>query len=216
MTKGREKKPPELVHYWNCELSKEIEAEVDLYLQRLFFVAHPNPLHEIPKLDYVADGFASPGVTVLFGGDHGDQHCPIACKINLASPTIRKEKQQLGYHCPMIVFGSVECTTDAYDLMKSTVMPMVKKQLKELQESAVVTVYQRTNITKVFRSYTVPSTIHPGTIAFLEGTIEGTNDLVTRMTFGYGGGRPIRLGPLTSTILYSMVSNTSNWEQGGH
>ena len=88
----------------------------------------------------------------------------------------------------MIVFGSVECTTDAYDLMKSTVMPMVKKQLKELQESAVVTVYQRTNITKVFRSYTVPSTIHPGTIAFLEGTIEGTNDLVTRMTFGHGGG----------------------------
>jgi hypothetical protein len=66
----------------------------------------------------------------------------------------------------MIVFGSVECTTDAYDLMKSAVMQMVKKQLKELQESAVVTVYQRTNIAKVFCSYTVPLTIHPGTIAF--------------------------------------------------
>jgi hypothetical protein len=180
-------------------LSKEIEAEVDLYLQHLFFVAPPepnNPLHEIPKLDYVADGFASPGVTVLFGGDHGDKHCPISCKINLASPTIRKQKQQLGYQCPMIVFGSVECTTDAYDLMKNTVMPMVKKQLKELQESAVVTVYQRTNITKVFRSYTVPSTIHPGSIAFLEGTIEGTNDLVTRMTFGHGGGEAYKFGSI--------------------
>ena len=32
LMKGREKKPPELVHSWNCELSKEIEVEVDLYL----------------------------------------------------------------------------------------------------------------------------------------------------------------------------------------
>ena len=32
-SKGKEKKKPEQVHYWNSSLAKEIEAEVDLYLQ---------------------------------------------------------------------------------------------------------------------------------------------------------------------------------------
>jgi hypothetical protein len=56
-----------------------------------------NPLDDIPVLDYVGDGFVNPGVTVLFGGDHGDKHCPISCKINLSPPSIRKEKKQLSY-----------------------------------------------------------------------------------------------------------------------
>jgi hypothetical protein len=34
--KGKEKKAPELVKYWNCDLAKEVEAEVDLHLKSLF------------------------------------------------------------------------------------------------------------------------------------------------------------------------------------
>jgi hypothetical protein len=186
LTKGKEKKPPEQVHYWNSKLSNEIEAEVDLYLQHLFLLDANNQLNEIPILDYVADGFARPGVTVLFGGDHGDKHCPISCKINLSPPTVRKDKRQLSYECPVVVFGSVECTTDAYGLMNSTVMPMVKKQLMELKKSSVVTVYHCGKFKTAFRSYTVPLTIRPGTIGFIQGTIEGSNTLVTTMTFSYG------------------------------
>jgi hypothetical protein len=32
LTKGKEKKPPKQVHYWNSGLSSEIKAEADLYL----------------------------------------------------------------------------------------------------------------------------------------------------------------------------------------
>ena len=88
-------------------------------------------------------------MTVLFGGDHGDNHCPISCKINLSSPAIRKQKKQLSYQCPIVVFGSVECSTDAYDLMNNTVMPLVKEQLKELQKSCMVTVYHRFEMTSM-------------------------------------------------------------------
>ena len=187
-TKGKEKKAPEQVYFWNSTLVHEIEAEVDLYIRHLFLLDMDNELNAIPLLDYVADGFDRPGVTVLFGGDHGDKHCPISCKINLSSPTVRKEKRQLSYQCPVVVFASVECSTDAYSLMDSTVMPMVKQQLKEVKESSVVTVYHRPNFKTAFRSYAVPRTIHPGTIGFIQGTIEGTNTLVTTMTFAHGEG----------------------------
>jgi hypothetical protein len=82
-------KPPKQVHYWNSDLSSEIKADVDLYLRHLFQEANANnPLDNIPVLDYVGDGFVNPGVTVLFGGDHGDKHCAISCKINLSPPSI--------------------------------------------------------------------------------------------------------------------------------
>ena len=38
MTPGKEKKAPEHVQYWNSTLAREIEAEVDLYLQHKFTV----------------------------------------------------------------------------------------------------------------------------------------------------------------------------------
>jgi hypothetical protein len=120
-------------------------------------------------------------VTVLFGGDHGDKHCPIFCNINLSPPSIRKEKKQLSYQCPIVVFASVECSKDAYSLMNSTVMPRIKSQLTELKESSIVTVYHRTDKTNVFRASRVPSSIRAGTIGFIESRTE-----VLRMTFSHG------------------------------
>jgi hypothetical protein len=185
--KREREETPRTSAFLNSKLSTEIEAEVDLHLQHLFLDDTNSILDQILVLDYVGNGFERPGVTVLFGGNHGDKHCPISCKIHLSSPTVRKEKEQLSYQCPVVVFASVECSTDAYDLMNSTIMPMVKQQLKEIKQSSVVTVYHTSNMKKVFRSYTVPSTIRPGTIAFMPRTIEGTNNVCPMMTFSYGG-----------------------------
>jgi hypothetical protein len=146
--KGKETKAPEQVHYWNSQLSKEIEAEVDLYLHRLFI---DNPeRNTIPSIDYQGDGFESVGVTVLFGGVHGDKHHPISCKINLCPPAKRKNMKQLGYQCPTIQFASVECSKDSYELMNNTVMPMVKEQLIKLKKSSIVTVYHIKKPSNVF------------------------------------------------------------------
>ena len=130
-------------------------------------------------------------MVVLFGGDHGDQNCPISCKINLASPLVRKEKQLLGYQCPVVTFASVECSTDAFELMNKTIMPRVKQQLIELDNSSMVTVYHRTNFTKAFRSYMVPSTISTSTIAFkrVEGEGEYTNLGSILMTYSFGNNQ---------------------------
>ena len=76
-TVGKDTKAPEQVHCWNCNLSSEIEAEVDLYFMHLF-LSSDKTLDTMPVLDYVAGGFDKPGITVLFGGDHGDKNCPIS------------------------------------------------------------------------------------------------------------------------------------------
>jgi hypothetical protein len=117
------------VNYWNCNLANEIEAEVDLYIQHRFMdVDSKVP----PVLDYIGNGFEKAGITVLFGGDHGDKNCPISCKLNLADPQQRKTIGNLGYHCPLVQFANVECSKDVYDLMNTTVMPMIKAQIIEL------------------------------------------------------------------------------------
>jgi hypothetical protein len=191
-TKGKEKKPPEQVFYWNSVLSNEIEAEIDLYLRHLF-MSQPEVQHStMPVLDYAAGGFDKAGITVLFGGDHGDKHCPISCKLNLSSPTERKQKGQLSYQCPVVQFASVQCSKDTYDLMDNTIMPMIKQQLTQLRESSIVVVYHQKNKTKSFRSYMVPSSIRTSTIAFVQQpdvgeTVDGepVNRPIT-MSFAYG------------------------------
>jgi hypothetical protein len=196
MVDGKETKAPEQVHYWNSQLSNEIEAEVDLYLRHLYMEeANSSNNKKViipPLIDYVADGFDKPGVTVLFGGDHGDKHCPISCKINLSPPSTRKQRKQLGYQCPLVQFASVQCSKDAYELMNNTVMPMVKDQLNALKQSSIVTVYHKVNPTKAFRSYTVPSSIRPTTVAFLQETVtsnavdNNSEETRTTMTYSFG------------------------------
>jgi hypothetical protein len=197
LTKGKEKKPPELVHYWNSSLKHEIEAEVDLYLQHLYLEKKStNSSYQSPPLiDYAASGFNKPGVTVLFGGDHGDQHCPISCKINMSSPQERKKRGLLSYQCPVITFASVKCSTDSYGLMDSTVMPLIKQQLTELKGSSVIVVYSSKNMTGCFRSYMVPSTIRPGTVGFVTPDPDVPESPVT-MTFSYGEGVESAFGSL--------------------
>jgi hypothetical protein len=78
-------------------LSREIlEAEVDPYLQHVFLDNADRSFNNMPIIHYAADGFEKPGVTLLFGGNHGDKHCPISCTVNLSSPQVRKQKKELG------------------------------------------------------------------------------------------------------------------------
>jgi hypothetical protein len=71
--------------------------------------------------------------------------------------------------------------------MKSTVMPMIKQQLLDLKASAIITVYHRQNVTKTYRSYTVPSTIVANTVAFRQAeqaNADGSYCIVMTFTFG--------------------------------
>jgi hypothetical protein len=187
--KGKEKKAPEQVHYWNANLSNEIEVEADLYLHHLFLENKNNndcPFPIPPCLDYDTNGFEKKGVTVLFGGDHGDHHCPISVKLNLCPPEERKRRKELGYQCPVVCFASVSCSKDTYELMDSTVMPTIKQQLLELQKKSLVTVYHMKNMQQCYQSYMVPCSIRPATIAFLLKTNEVDGNVISSMTFAYG------------------------------
>jgi hypothetical protein len=66
LTKGKEKKPPEQVRYWNGSLKHEIETKVDLYLQHLYTDMENNnsPYKSPPLIDYAASGFNKPGVSL--------------------------------------------------------------------------------------------------------------------------------------------------------
>jgi hypothetical protein len=108
------------------------------------------------------------------------------------APEERKRREELSYQCPVICFASVQCSKDAYDLMDKTVMPTIKLQLLELQRSSLVTVYHTRNMRQCFRSYMVPSSICPGTMAFMING-EGENR-VRCMTFAHGGQDAPRFG----------------------
>jgi hypothetical protein len=99
--------------------------------------------------------------------------------------------EKLGYQCPVVQFASVQCTKDAYDLMDSTVMPLIKQQLIALKSSSLVVVYHKNNMTEFFRSYIVPATIKRITMAFLlqqdPGIDRADNSSSIYMTFGHGG-----------------------------
>ena len=92
--KGNEKKLPEQCSFWNTDLVLEVAAEVDIVVSAIF---HDKPdLMAPPSLDYKAPGFEEePGITVLFGGDHGAGACPISLKINFSSPQEREERNKL-------------------------------------------------------------------------------------------------------------------------
>jgi hypothetical protein len=182
--KSKETKPPEEVEYWNACLLSEIEAEVDIHLM----LAETESIESIPTIDYMADGFSQPGITVLIGGDHGDKNCPISAKLNLSSPQVRKQDgNKLSMQCPVVQFASVRCSKDAYDLMDSTVMPAIKSELNQLKKSSILTVFHTKNVTGCFRSYTVPSSILLNTVAF-----RSNQDVQsTTMTFAYYYGSSV-------------------------
>jgi hypothetical protein len=161
----KEKKPPELIEFWNCDLQSEIEAEVDMYLSSVFKV-DDNASPIIPAIDYKAHGFDTKGVTVLIGGDHGDKNCPISMKIQFTSPQERKRLRHLSFHCPMVQFASVKCSKDTYLLLNSTIMKTIKEQLAALDQSSMVTVFNNQNVRQCYRSFMAPTTINKASIAF--------------------------------------------------
>jgi hypothetical protein len=97
-----------------------------------------------------------------------------------------KREEEAGLPVSNCRFWECGVYKDTYNLMKKTVMPMIKDQLKELQESSIVTVYHQSNKTKAFRSYTVPNTIRPNTIGFIKATSEDSGEQAIRMTYLYG------------------------------
>ena len=150
---GNEKKPPESCSYWNSDLALEVAAEIDLHLYSCF-LEKPD-LKILPALlDYGAPGFInSPGVVVLFSGDHGAGACPITLKLNLSSPQERKERGELNFRCPTLQIASIDCSKDSFELLTNAAMPRVKEQMAQLRDSCALVVFsvkEPRNYRKVF------------------------------------------------------------------
>ena len=75
------KKLPEQCSYWNTDVLLEVASEVDMIVSTIFLqksdgspttsTASTTLQPTLQPLDYDAPGFATRGVVVLFGGDHG-------------------------------------------------------------------------------------------------------------------------------------------------
>ena len=156
-----DKKPPEKCECWNCELLLEVAAEIDLLLHAIFLDKPGAPVdtngRRIPLLDYNAPGFDdSPGIVVLFGGDHGAGACPCHLKLNFSSPEERKLRGELNYHCPTIQIASIDCTKDSLELLSNTAMPRLKQQLVQLRNSSAIVVYSYKEPVKYRKAFLVP------------------------------------------------------------
>jgi len=156
--KGAEKKPPENCSYWNtADLLMEVAAEIDLLMSAICL---QQPGLVTPSLlDHLAPGFeTSPGVTVLFGGDHGAGSCPCSLKINFSSPQERKERGDLSYRCPTIQIASIDCTKDSFELLSNTVMPRLREQLHSLRNSCALVAYSAQHPSKLNKAFLIPKT----------------------------------------------------------
>ena len=182
-SKGKEKRPPEVCNYWHANMFKEIEAEIDIFLQQQM---NTRVASVVPTIDYNAAGFSRPGVVVIIGGDHGDKACPISLKMNLVAPQIRKQRRELNLHCPTIQVASVDCSKDTLELLQNTVMPSIRSQLIQLQQSSVVVVYNCRNPYE-FKSYCVVKGMALASIQFATMN-RNTADESHTMTYQSGGG----------------------------
>jgi len=169
--KNNEKKPPETCCCWNCDLLQEIADEIDLQLHSMFLEkpGAPDNNHgtRIPSLDYSAPGFDnSPGVVVLFGGDHGAGACPCHLKLNFASPEVRKLRGELNCRCPTTQIASIDCTKDTFELLSNTVMPRLKSQLIELRNSCALVVCSYKSPEKYRKAFLLPKNSSWNNIVF--------------------------------------------------
>ena len=167
--KSKKKTPPEKCCYWNTSLPAQLTAEVDLHLQHLFEVNAD--LHQIPCIDYTTPCDTA-GITILYGGDHGDTSCPISAKINFTSPATRKKKNDIGYQCPTIPIASIDCTKDTYEILQNTVMPGVRRDINRVRLSSVVVVYRKGKARECFRSFMVHKTIKRETMVIVHQNLK--------------------------------------------
>jgi len=166
-TSGHEKKLPEQCHCWTADTLKEVASEVDLVLTTLFLQKLDNS-SDFPALDYGAPGFDSPGIVVLFGGDHGAGRCPCHLKINFTSPQERKLRGDINWLCPSVLIASIDCSKDTFELLSNTVMPQIKRQMVELRNSCAVVVYSVNQPAKNRKAFLLPKNLQKDTLVIQE------------------------------------------------
>ena len=84
----------------------------------------------------------SPGINVLFGGDHGDIAFCHHMKLQLSSPQqIRKERRHLSYWCPEVQIGFIQCRNDAHEVLVNTIVSPIRRSLQELWTSSLIVVH---------------------------------------------------------------------------
>ena len=142
----------ESCNYCIVPIEKEICLEVQKYLQSI---------GEIRNLDYdhpdqeMVGG--SPGITVLFGGDHGDGKFRFHAKPHLSSPHERKERGDLSFGCPLTPMCNLECRKDTHGLLESTVMKTVSNGIEKLLKSACIVIHNSRRGTEFCKATLVPA-----------------------------------------------------------
>jgi hypothetical protein len=126
----------ESCNYCIVPIEKEICLEVQKYLQSIGTIRNLDYDH--PDQEIVG---GSPGITVLFGGDHGDGKFRFHAKPHLSSPHERKKRGDLSFGCPLTPMCNLECRKDTHGLLESTVMPAISNGIKELLKSACIVIH---------------------------------------------------------------------------
>jgi hypothetical protein len=86
-----------LCQFFNAGLDEDICHEIEGHLFKLILSPSEGAaVSEIPSHNYCAPS-SEKGVTILLGGDHGDQYFGFHEKIQLTFPIERKKRRDLSY-----------------------------------------------------------------------------------------------------------------------
>ena len=147
--------------YWTISLVDETERVVDELLDTM--IREDEPLLPFDYKSPVSTD--SPGINVLFGGDHGDIAFRHHMKLQLSSPQIRKERRLLSYRCPEVQIGFIQCRKDAYEVLVNTIVKPIRRSLQELRTSSLIVVHS-TRQRGVVKSIMCPKTVDPEQLQF--------------------------------------------------
>ena len=135
----------ESVKYSITSLEKELCLEIQKYFQTQ---------DTIYELDY--DNWGSPGILVLFGGDHGGGRFRFHAKIHLSSPQERKQWGDLSRGCPLTPMCNLECAKDTHGLLSETVAGPISRDVGMVINSSCYLLSNTAKGTEFCKAYLLP------------------------------------------------------------
>ena len=136
--------------FWSTHLSEELQYAVE---SDVINIASSSKEIELPLYPHGT-------IDVIVGLDHGQGALSGFAKFLLTSPSLRKEKENLSYGCPIAKICHIQCRKDTYRIMKRTIANVLNESIKLLKESRVIIIFENKSGTEKVQTILIPTDAH--------------------------------------------------------
>jgi hypothetical protein len=136
--------------FWSTQLSEELQYAVESDVMN---IASRSEEIELPLYPHGT-------IDVIVGLDHGQGALSDFAKFLLTSPSLRKEKENLSYGCPIAKICRIQCRKDTCRIMKCTIANVLNESIKLLEESRLIVIFDNKSGTEKVQAILIPTDAH--------------------------------------------------------